>query len=489
MTTTRWVVLVLFSLLMMVMTVSAQDDTTTTDDLPVGTLISGTIDDLTPRQVYSVDGTRGAIVHITLTTLSGDLDPVLTLFDSQGNLILRRDDGMSSLDVQVTITFQETDTYSLVVSRFAGVLGTTAGNFDLTLERVGVSSQEGSALQYGIPITNTLTNAQPRLFFTFDAQEGDILDIEMVRSSGTLDPYLQILDSDRFLIAENDDANGTFNSRIEDLLINRTGTYIIVATRYDGAGSFVLSVGESGNSGLGNSTLAPRRLVFNEPITDSLTENVFQRYYSFRGERDQIISITMIRNAFEGQLDAYLILTDADFESIIENDDSAGDSNARITDFRLPATGIYNIIATRYLQEEGTTYGEYVLTLTDEGNAFADIDESVEQVTYGTTYNGSIDDETSETFFAFWGISGERVIISMDNTGGNLDPVLELLDANEIRMLRDDDSGFNNNARIDTTLTYTGVHIIRATRYDGVGDGTNTAGDFRMTLTRISGTP
>ncbi|MEL6404495.1 MAG: PPC domain-containing protein [Chloroflexota bacterium] len=487
MTTTRWFALVLS--LLLVMTISAQDDTTTPDEIPVGTLISGTIDDLTPRQVYSVDGTRGAIVRITLATLSGDLDPILTIFDSQGNLILRRDDGMNSLDVQVTITFQRTDTYTLVVSRFAGVLGTTSGEFDLTLERVGVSSAEGSALQYGIPITNTITNAQPRLFFTFDAEAGDILNIEMVRSSGTLDPYVQVLDSDRFLIAENDDSNGTFNARIDNLLINEAGTYIVVATRYDGSGSFVLSVVESGNSGLGNSTLAPRRLVFNEPITDSLTENVFQRYYSFQGERDQIISITMTRNAFEGLLDAYLILTDANFEPLIENDDSSGDSNARIFDFRLPATGVYNIIATRYLQEEGTTYGEYVLTLTDEGNAFADIDESVEQLTYGTTYNGSIDDETSEVFFAFWGTADERVIISMDNTNGNLDPVLELLDANEIRMLRDDDSGFNTNARIDTTLTYTGVHIIRATRYGGVGDGTNTTGNFRLTLTRISGTP
>ncbi|MEL6308676.1 MAG: PPC domain-containing protein, partial [Chloroflexota bacterium] len=167
MTTTRWFALVLS--LLLVMTISAQDDTTTPDEIPVGTLISGTIDDLTPRQVYSVDGTRGAIVRITLATLSGDLDPILTIFDSQGNLILRRDDGMNSLDVQVTITFQRTDTYTLVVSRFAGVLGTTSGEFDLTLERVGVSSAEGSALQYGIPITNTITNAQPRLFFTFDA--------------------------------------------------------------------------------------------------------------------------------------------------------------------------------------------------------------------------------------------------------------------------------------------------------------------------------
>lgn len=486
-----WRLLALLVLLFAI-TVSAQDDTTNADNINVGTLISGTIDDAMPRQVYSLDGTRGAIVRITLTTTSGNLDPVLTIFNSEGTLILRRDDGAGSLDVQATITFQNTGTYTLVVGRFGYALGTTSGTFDLSLERVGVSSQEGSALQYGIPITNTITNTQPRLFFTFDATEGDVLTISMIRSSGTLDPYIQVLDADRFLVTENDDADGTTrNARIDNLVVEQTGTYIIVATRYgeasgDSAGSFVLTVGEAGTSGVSNTGLVLRSIVFNQAIDDSLTDSTYERYYSFEGQRDQIITITMDRAAFEGQLDAYLILTDATFTVLAENDDSRGGSNAQIQDFRLPATGVYNIIATRFERAEGTTFGDYTLTLTDEGDAFGDIPEEVPRLLYGTTVNDSITADDTESLFVFWGIDGERVIIAMDVTEGDLDPVLELLDASEIRMLRDDDGGFNNNARIDTVLTYTGVHIIRATRYDGTGDGTDTTGDYRLTLTRIS---
>ena len=44
----------------------------------------------------------------------------------------------------------------------------------------------------------------------------------MVRSSGTLDPFLRVVDGDRFVIAENDDHHSeTRNARIDALIIER----------------------------------------------------------------------------------------------------------------------------------------------------------------------------------------------------------------------------------------------------------------------------
>lgn len=477
--------------LILITPVIAQDEPII-EAITVGTLIEGRIDDGSPRVAYTISGARGTIVRIQLTALNGDLDPILSIFDPLDNLVLTRDDSEGSQDVDFTLTFQENGTYQIIIGRFGYGLGTTSGDYDLLVERVGVSSSEGSSLQYGIPIVNTITNAQPRLFFTFEANEGDIINVAMVRSSGTLDPYLQLLDPNRFLIAENDDFDDTtFNARIQTFVINTAGTYIIVASRYEGAGSFVLTVEEANNSGLGNSRFAPAGISFDQTITAELTQNRYERFHVFEGQRDQIISIAMDRTQFAGQLDAYLILTNAGFQPLIEDDDGGVGSSALIEDYRLPADGLYYIIATRFERAEGTSFGEYTLTLTDEGSAFAGIPADIPRLLYGTTIEDTITQDDSDSLFVFWGTEGERVIIAMDQMSGTLDSVIELLDAEQVRMLLDDDSGFEDNSRLDTVLTYTGIHYIRATRYEGNTGDPNTTGTYRLTLTRIvtSNTP
>ncbi|GAB5494210.1 MAG: hypothetical protein Phog2KO_44250 [Phototrophicaceae bacterium] len=478
--------------LLLIAPYSAQENTLP-ETLTIGSSVTARIDDAIPRIMYNLNGSRGTIVRIRLVATSGSLDPVLSLFDPSGNLLMSRDDSAGSRNVDFMLTFQENGQYSLVVGRFAYALGTTSGEYELTIERVGVSSDEGSSLQYGIPITNTITNAQPRLFFTFEAQAGDIINISMIRSSGSLDPYIQLLDANRFLVAENDDAHGdTRNAQIQTLVIDSPGTYILVATRYgqasgDSAGSFVLTIDEASNSGLGNSRFAPAGIAFNQTITAELTENRYERFYIFEGQRDQIISISMDRTQFAGQLDSYLVLTNASFQPLVEDDDSGNNSDAYIQEYRLPASGLYYIIATRFERAGGTSFGEYNLTLTDEGSAFASVAPDIPRLIYGTSIEGSIGADNTEDIYVFWGTEGERVIIGMDQTTGDLDTVLELLDANEVRMLRDDDTGFENNARLDAVLTYTGIHYIRATRYDGNTGNSNTTGDYRLSLTRISG--
>lgn len=482
----------LICLLLLVVPIAAQDNSA--EPIRVGTLITGRIDDNTSRIVYSMNGSRGAVVRLRLNATSGDLDPVLTMFDPDGRVIFRRDDNESSRNVDIQLTFQENGTYLLVVGRFAYALGTTSGDYELAIERVGVSSEEGSTLQYGIPVTNTISHTQAQIFFTFEAQAGDIINVSMVRSSGTLDPYIQVVDSERFLVAENDDVNGnTRNSSIQSLLIEESGTYIIVATRYGQAagnsvGSFVLVVEESRNSGLGNNQQAPEVIVMNQTVDGELSEDNYERYYTFEGQRNQIISIVMERTAFAGQLDGYLILTNAGFSPLIEIDDFGESRNPRLENYRLPADGLYHIIVTRFGRANGETFGAYRLTLLNEGFAFDGISPDVPQLLYGTTVEDTINDADPDSLFVFWGTEGEKIIIAMDAAAnGNLDPVLELLDINLDRMLRDDDSGFDNNARLEWTLTYTGVYFIRATRYSGSSGNNNTTGSYRLVLTRVLG--
>ena len=478
-------------LLLIALSLSAQAQPPATPLTP-GNLITGQITPIQPRTVYTLDGARGEILRFRLSATDGTLDPVLAVMDATGAVLFRRDDGAGSRNIETTRSLERTGRYYVVVTRFGQELGSTSGAYELLVERVGVLSEQGSTLQYGVPVVNTIDNTTPQIYYTLRANAGDILNIDMVRSSGSLDPFLQLVNSDRFLIAENDDAfrGNTRNALIENLLIEEAGTYIVVATRYgeaagDSAGSFVLTVDEARNSGLGNSRLAPSGIGLNQVREGNLTDSRYQRYYRFTAAQDQLVTVVMERT--DGLLDTYLILTDAEYNPLIEDDDSGSGQNSRISTFRVPVDGVYHLIATRYSQAGGDTEGAYRLQLIDEGQAFANVPESIPRVLYGTALQDSITADDPESLYVFWGRAGESVTVRMNRVDGTLDPVLELLDADRVRMLYNDDGGNGKNAVLDDfQLPYTGVYYIRATRYSGSTGSADTAGAFNLVLQEVT---
>ena len=179
----------------------------------------------------------------------------------------------------------------------------------------------------------------------------------MVRSSGTLDPFLRVVDGDRFVVAENDDEHSeTRNARINNLIIERGGAYIVMATRYDdSSGSFVLSIEEAAQSGSGSTRQAPLPIGYGETRTSTLSHEQYERFYTFQASADDVITIDMIRGG-SGDLDSYMTLTDSAFKTGgLKTDDSGEGQNARIIDYRIPADGKYHIVATRYDGGAGST--------------------------------------------------------------------------------------------------------------------------------------
>jgi hypothetical protein len=476
-------------LLCCVFPLSAQDESEGTDVLP-GTRLTGTLDDENPRFVSFFEGSRGEILRVNVTVQSGNLDPVVSLFDDTGNVIFTRDDGDDSQVIDTTLTIQTTGRHYLVIGRFGYEQGVTKGDFELTLERVGVISEQGTNLIYDVPIINAITSTQPQVYYTFQADAGSIINIDMSRSSGTLDPYLQVVDRNRFVIAENDDApGGTRNARIQNLVLREAGTYIVVATRYgqaagDSAGNFVLMVSESEGSGLGNSDLVPLAITYGQKVDETIDDEQYQRFYVFDAERDDLITATMRRT--KGQIDAYLILADSNLQPIAENDDSGGGTNARLDRIRIPATGRYYLVAQRVDGILGVGSGEFQLELTREGSAFENVNPAIPRLEYSDSYEDNISEADPDSLFAFWGNEGDIVTITMNRASGDLDPVLVLLDEQQNPVRSDDDSGGRQNARLTRiTLPDSGIYYIRAARYSGTDpeSNPNTAGAYSLTLT------
>ncbi|MCY3780884.1 MAG: PPC domain-containing protein [Chloroflexi bacterium] len=448
-------------------------------------LISGRLDGGNPRDVYYVDGLRGEVIRFELNATDGDLDPVLGVFDDSGRLALWRDDSDGATGVYRDLTMERTGRYFVVVGRFGYSLGTTAGTYDLRMTRKGVLSERGSTLRYGDSVIGTISNTSAEVYYTFQAQQGDILTISMVRSSGTLDPFLRVVDGDRFVIAENDDQHGeTRNARIDGLIIERGGTYIVMATRYDdSSGSFVLSIEEAENSGTGSTRLAPLPIGYSESRISTLNHEQFERFYAFHASADDLITIDMERGG-SGDLDSYLILSDGDFKPLAEDDDSGEGQNSRIIDFRIPSDGKYHIIATRYDGGAGTTIGEFKLSLEILDDPLVEVPPGTVSLEFGTSVTGAISEENQGDVYAFYGRQGEVVSISMTRVDGNLDALLELLNGAQEILTRNDDRAANDqNALIDHfALPATGTYYIRARRYAGTDDDPNTTGSYVLIL-------
>ncbi len=491
-------VLILIALCLCLAAPIDAQETPLTYDVPV----TGRIDAATPSSAYVFEGLRGEVVTVTLRVTDGDLDPVVLVIDDAGTPLAFRDDGGTSSsggtvgsDVRVQfVRIPRSARYTVIVARFGYTLGTTSGSYELLIEREGVSFASGSALRYGDSVYNTITDMTPQVYYSFRAARGDVINVRMQRVSGDLDPFIQVVNSQGLVIAENDDAvgGGTLDSQITALLIEQDGMYAIVASRFGQAagrsrGSFVLTLQTAAQSGIGSTAETAFPLLPGEVVQGELNDDRFVQFYRFAGTQDEIVSVEMSRAS--GNLDTFIVLADANLQELIVDDDSGGGQNSAIRDFVLPADGTYYLIATRYQRAQGTTSGGFSLQLSSAGSAFAGAAEGAIRIGYGTTITGRIDDDTTTILYAFYGREGDIITAAMSRADGDLDSFLSVLDANLSPLVSDDDSGTGQDARIDRfTLPATGVYYLAATRFSAGDSGTPgnpTRGSFILVLARL----
>lgn len=455
-----------------------------------GQSVSGSANDAQPRTIYAFTGLRGDVIAIDLTVTSGNLDPMITLTDSRGTVIALSDDaaveGRSSKDLSLqSLHLPRSDQYALIVGRFGYALGTTAGQYTLTIQRIGVSSASGSALRYGDSVYNTITDSTPQVYYAFRAARGDVVSVRMQRASGDLDPALTIVNSQSQIVAENDDSARSLDAAINGYIVREDGIYVIIASRFGEAagrskGSFVLTLGSGAENGLGKSIDLALPVLPGTPVQGEISASRSAVYYSFEGKRDDVVNIRMSRTG--GALDAFLVLLDPTQREITSDDDSGGGQNAAITGYALPLDGTYTIIATRYDRAQGDTVGPFTLQLDTNGNAYAAVQGDMIRLEYGSVVQGTISSTTPQVVYAFVGRKGDAVTVTMDRASGNLDARVVILDANQRQLASDDDSGEGQNSLLHFTVPATGVYYLAATRFSGTDGDPNTTGTYTLTL-------
>lgn len=482
----RYLLFLLITVLSVAVSSAAQTDDVIIIDY--GEVFTGQINDLTPRVVYQFDALRCDFISVRLTAITGNLDPVLTLFDGAGTSLLSLDDTDGELNAAFDpLLLPENGRYTIVVGRFGYELGATYGSYELLIERIGNSSDSGCGLRYGDSVHYSIDDSEPEIFYFFRARQGEIVNIRMQRRSGDLDPHLRVVDSGGIVLEANDDTLGpSTDAEIQAMMIPADGTYYVIASRYgfaagDTSGTFMLTLQETANSGLGNSSQAAINIRPDTTIEGTLSNIHYLHYYRFEARKDDIITVSMER--LTGNLDSYLMITNSALFELTANDDTEESVNSQILDYMIPVDGTYYVVATRFDGEAGTTTGRYRLRLLGRGNAFDGVPIGMWRITYGSTLTGSVDDVTLGTFYAFRGEVGDMITVSMNLGDGNLDPYLRLWDdERDTVLVSNDDGGNHQNALIESyMLPYTGIYYIEATRYDGA-DNPDTIGSYTLVL-------
>lgn len=321
--------------------------------------------------------------------------------------------------------------------------------------------------------------------YSFEAAEGDVVTISMNNTSGNLDPFLFLFGPGDVLVDSNDDVGpGDRNSRIE-YTVERAGSYVIEATRFDGergttSGTYRLVLALQGAQG-GEESVDPLSLppafgvAFNfldyeEFGTGSLSDSQQQQYFVLGGQQGDFVRV--ILTVTDGTLQPELSIRNADL--VVISQQAGGREGEVVVYATLPAAGWY-LIEARLAGGSGS-YSLYATRLA--GGV----------VEPGQLVTGSFVSDAPVVSYVFSAAIGDQVFASLTSLSaqGAIHPEVAILDLNLQPLDLQASEGVQARAR--TVIPRSGTYILRV-RDTLAADGGNYSVALRLVPVEIDKLP
>lgn len=489
--------------------------------IAVGETVEGEITPEKYRDIYVFRGARGEMVRIEMNSLNAGeangLDPFVILLNAARIPLAEDDDIVDGVerDARLEFTLPQDAYYAIVATRFDQEHGTSTGPYTLTLTRMteaemvaaeGVAPTSEPTLLDRLPAAALIANAPAQSVFgataalyAFEGEAGALVDLAVTGDEG-VDPVVILADANLQEVASSG------SGALTGVSLPRSGPYLVLlAPRFGpvaptGAG-YILALTQAA-PGITPATESPGGVVsgddsvlsYGETVSGVINDEIVSRFYTFTGSANDPVRITM-RASGDPVLDCYLELRDANGNVVDANDDiDPGIIRDSRINVKLPASGEYTIIASRYVGPDAPlTSGAYTLTLElgageDIASAGSDQAQTMTPISYGDSVTGEINDEQYLLFYLFEGAENDVVSVSVKNTSGNLDSVLFLYQSTPdgwVEVTHNDDSPLGGTYEAllrEVKLPGTGSYLIAVTRYGMASE--HTAGTFTLTLTR-----
>lgn len=408
---------------------------------------------------------------LLISVTAQEFIPQLALFNEDGSLLTKS----ISNNHSATLLHRPTRSglYLLVVSATEARQGGTftlqldddRGDFTLTLP-----GQTTGFLSSGGEMHPQRNRPMDRYSLTVEANET----VEIQMQSDDIDAYLTLVNADsRQVIGENDDWGGSTDSRLLTHL--EAGNYEVWATSFSGQtqGRYQLTLRSveaelSSHFELGKSY---------NGLLDSQRQSIpgthrTGRPLAFSLDAPSVLSAELKSDSF----DAFLVLTTADGHFITEDDDSAGNSDARIIQ-SLPA-GDYQLWVSSYSDREAGDYSLHTDLLAEP--------EAI-QIELNSRHHGLLDvaagvSHARRTFARHYVFElNEALEVQIDLSSNDFDTYLLLKSSTGILLDENDDlASGNTDSRIEARLD-AGTYRIVVTSY-----AFGATGHYELNLTAVS---
>ncbi|MGS2744414.1 hypothetical protein ACU6TU_12595 [Halomonas sp. LS-001] len=366
-------------------------------------------------------------------SLSGALRGVVTLYNDQMQLLKNAE--------TVRHQINESGEYVVVIS---GADARSYGPFTIDSRLVELSDSE--ALTMGTPMDSWLDSAAREV--TLSIEDAGMYRIEM--RAEEFDAYLELSGPNDYY-REDDDSAGNLDASISDFLAPGDYTLIARSAFGDSSGLFTLSAeprelpgdGELRNDG----SIMP-----NDTLNGWFSGQ--DVVYQLEIEEAGMYQIDMSSN----DMDAYLTLEGPN-GYYREDDDGAGNLNARIADFLAP--GSYQLTARTAF---GSGSGLFALEVKPR-----ELSNDVElrnagELIPGETLNGWYSGEPLTYTFTL----EESALVTLDMRSSDFDTYLELYSENV--SYSDDDSAGGTDSRLSQSLL-PGTYTVNARGFSASGSG------------------
>lgn len=435
------------------------------------------------RFVAPIDGEL-TIMNVSLASGGlGSLDPVLEVFDANGESIEKNDDAFQfNSDAAITIEAEKGNTYFLIASSY----GEGSGGYKIVIAPGGIPSpfdnaialeldEEGRAEAEG----RVELNGQGK-YYAFEAPADEkVTIVQRSVDAGQIDTLLSLYNSNEIEIANNDDAFPDNTDSAISFSAEEGETYYIRAGAYEGSeGDFRLEVfvGELPSPFDDAVELTFKMGEFSLKQAAEIAESGESMHYKFVAPLSGRMVITQKAGA-ASSLDSNLMVYNSDREEIASNDDGFPDSLDSRVSVRVKEGDAYFVTASAL--DEGT--GSFVLELI--GEEVPDPFESAKEIELADGA-GSVEGELKESgdpvVYLLKPTEDMVVVINLEATdGGDLDTLLTVFDADQESIAENDDaSDFSTDSKLTIDVEAGKTYFVQAAAYNSA------AGEFKLSITQ-----
>ncbi|HNG94789.1 MAG TPA: pre-peptidase C-terminal domain-containing protein [Acidobacteriota bacterium] len=407
---------------------------------------------------YQFNGTAGQQVNVSQT---GTYRSRVLLLDTNGvELASELGSGFSPYLCQFSFTLPRSGNYLVATTSF---LSETFGNYSLTFTQSGGGGNQPPCTPIPISLGQTVNgNLEPGdcLFpgassryadvYGFNGSAGQLVTVTL--SSSSFDTFLSLRTVDDTVLAENDDSNGSSNSRIVFTLPSNGSFKILAASFPAGAtGAYTLTLSSNGGD---------------NPCTYTVTPTLVKLPSSGGTGSVNISAETGCTWTASANDNCWLTILSG----------STGNGKGAVN-FMVAANSSGSRIGVL------TVAGQMVIIQQDAGGSSQSPCTPV-AIGVGQTVNGNLsagdcpfpgNSTRYSDVYGFTGSPGQKVTVRMNSTA--FDTFLSLRNASDIVLGENDDSNGSTNSQIVFTVPANGSFKIFATSY-----GAGSTGSYSLTI-------